>query len=156
MLLTRLIISFECVLSSLVDTEEVKLEKANQFFQEQKYKQHHHPVHVSHSKYEQTGYLDKLAINDETKHDVPRGYLDTLSDAKASTWDVYKHQLEDAKPPSEVDGKPSPTYSWHSTVYSCIFLSQFLMSLNPHFRIETGSLQPSQPHANWAIHVPDF
>lgn len=36
---------------------------------------------------------------------MPRGYLDTLSNAKASTWDVYKHQLDDAKPDSEVDGK---------------------------------------------------
>lgn len=82
--------------------EDTKLEKANQFFQEQKYKQHHHPVHVAHSKFEETAYLDTLVINEEERHDMPKGYLDTLA-AKASTWDAYKHQLDGAKPASEVD-----------------------------------------------------
>lgn len=86
------------------EAEDAKLRKANQSFLEQKYKQHHHPVHASQSKYEQTSYLDTLAINEEEMHDnMPKGYLDTLSDAKRNTWDVYKHQLDDAKPASEVD-----------------------------------------------------
>mmetsp|Transcript_28595 Transcript_28595/g.60996 ORF Transcript_28595/g.60996 Transcript_28595/m.60996 type:complete len:450 (+) Transcript_28595:85-1434(+) len=84
------------------EEEDVKLRKANESFLEQKYKQHHHPVHVSHSKYEQAAYLDTLAINEEEMHDMPKGYLDTLSDGKRSTWDEYKHQLDNAKPASEV------------------------------------------------------
>ena len=85
-------------------TEEAKLEKANQYFREQQYKQHHHPVHVSQSKLDNS-YLEALAINEEEGHDTPKKYVDTLSDAKTSTWDVYKHQLEEVKPYNEVDGK---------------------------------------------------
>jgi len=84
--------------------EDTKVRQATRFFQEQKYRQHHHPVHVAHSKYEKASYLDTLAINEMIANDdnVPRGYLDTLN-AKASTWDVYKHQLEDVHPVNEVD-----------------------------------------------------
>ncbi len=91
----------------LVDraAESEKLEQASKFFREKQYKQHHHPVHALHSKYEETSYLDSIAINKGAKHDMPTVYLDTLSNAKSSSWDVYKHKLEDAKLPNEVDGK---------------------------------------------------
>ena len=79
------------------DEEEAMLQKANLFFQDQKYKLHHHPVHVAHSKYEQASYLDALPINEEARHDMPNGYLDTLSSAKRSTWGPYKHQLFESK-----------------------------------------------------------
>lgn len=84
--------------------EEEKLQKANQYFQAQQYKQHHHPVHVARSKYEQTSYLDTLAINEEEHHDnnMPKGYLDTLSNDKRSTWDDYKVRLDEAKPVDQV------------------------------------------------------
>jgi hypothetical protein len=80
------------------------LEKATQFFLEQKYKLHHHPVHVSHSRYEVPTYLQTLAVNVLERHDVPKGYLDTLSTAKFSTWNVYQHRLDEVNPASEVDG----------------------------------------------------
>eukprot|EP00581_Thalassiosira_minuscula_P017564 CAMPEP_0183714858 /NCGR_PEP_ID=MMETSP0737-20130205/9279_1 /TAXON_ID=385413 /ORGANISM="Thalassiosira miniscula, Strain CCMP1093" /LENGTH=465 /DNA_ID=CAMNT_0025943881 /DNA_START=78 /DNA_END=1475 /DNA_ORIENTATION=- len=78
------------------DEELEKLEQANKRFQEQQYKQHHHPVHVARTKHEQASYLDTLAINVEARHDTPTGYLDTLSNAKPNTWDVYKHTLSEA------------------------------------------------------------
>ena len=90
--------------------EDAKLQKGTQFFQEQKYKQHHHPVHTTRSKYEKPTYLDTLPINEEAKHDTPTRYLDTLTDAKRSTWDVYKHQLDEVKPLNEVDGKSMRRY----------------------------------------------
>jgi len=85
--------------------EESRLERATRFFLEQKYKLHHHPVHVSHSRYEMPTYLQSLAVNVLERHDVPKGYLDTLSTAKFSTWDAYQHQLDEVKPANEVDGK---------------------------------------------------
>ncbi|KAL3759538.1 hypothetical protein ACHAWU_000837 [Discostella pseudostelligera] len=83
--------------------EESRLERATRFFLEQKYKLHHHPVHVSHSRYEMPTYLQSLAVNVLERHDVPKGYLDTLSTAKFSTWDAYQHQLDEVKPANEVD-----------------------------------------------------
>ena len=76
----------------------VKLQEANRIYQEQKYKQHHHPVNVLHTKHEIPTYLDTLAINtsEEEKDDnvVPVNYLDTLSSSgKSSTWSEYKNQL---------------------------------------------------------------
>ncbi|KAL7530516.1 hypothetical protein ACHAXR_007317 [Thalassiosira sp. AJA248-18] len=96
------------------ETEDTKLREANRFFLEQKYKQHHHPVHVAHTKYEKSNYLDTLPINEEEKHDMPKGYLDTLSNAKKSTWGVYKHQLDEAKPLNEVDELKQDVSSLHS------------------------------------------
>ena len=94
------------------EEEAIKLEKANKAFVNQKYKQHHHPVHVAHSTYIKTAYLDALPINnEEEEHDAwPERYLDTLNyNAKRSTWDVYKDKLEEVKPVSEADG----TYLLH-------------------------------------------
>ncbi len=85
--------------------EQSRLKKANESFLEQKYKLHHHPVHVSHSRYEEPTYLQSLAVNILEKRDVPKDYLDTLSTAKLSTWDAYQHQLDKVNPASEVDGK---------------------------------------------------
>lgn len=86
--------------------EESKLERATRFFLEQKYKLHHHPVHVSHSRYEVPTYLQTLAINVLERHNnMPNDYLDTLSSAKLSTWDAYQHQLDEVNPASEVDGE---------------------------------------------------
>jgi hypothetical protein len=96
------------------EAEDAKLLKANRFFQEKKYKQHHHPVHARHSKYEETTYLDTLPINEEKRHEMPKGYLDTLSSAKASTWDAYKHQLDEVKPASEVDELKQEVTTLHS------------------------------------------
>mmetsp|Transcript_16469 Transcript_16469/g.34790 ORF Transcript_16469/g.34790 Transcript_16469/m.34790 type:complete len:369 (+) Transcript_16469:489-1595(+) len=96
------------------EVEDSKLEKASHFFQEQQYKQHHHPVHVTRSKYETPNYLDSLSINEGARHDVPKGYLDTLNNAKASTWDAYKHQLEEAKPTSEIDELKEEVSTLHS------------------------------------------
>ena len=78
---------------------DFKLESANRYYQEQQYKQHHHPVHVSRTKFEPIKYLDTLAINnEEVNHDVPnQTYLDTLSSSQ-STWDEYKHQLSMSRP----------------------------------------------------------
>ena len=72
---------------------------ANRYYQEQQYKQHHHPVHVSRTKFEPIKYLDKLAINNEevTYDDMPKTYLDTLSSSQ-STWDEYKYQLSMSRP----------------------------------------------------------
>jgi len=83
---------------SLTPRNEFKLESANRYYQEQQYKQHHHPVHVS--KFEPIKYLDTLAINnEEVNHDEmsKKTYLDTLSSSQ-STWDKYKHQLSMSRP----------------------------------------------------------
>ena len=81
---------------------DFKLESANRYYQEQQYKQHHHPVHVSRTKFEPIKYLDTLAINnEEVNHDVPnQTYLDTLSSSQ-STWDEYKHQLSMTSRPNK-------------------------------------------------------
>ena len=79
--------------------DDFKLESANRYYQEQQYKQHHHPVHVSRTKFEPIKYLDTLAVNtEEVTHDeMPKTYLDTLSSSQ-STWDEYKHQLSMSRP----------------------------------------------------------
>jgi len=78
--------------------DDFKLESANRYYQEQQYKQHHHPVHVSRTKNESIKYLDTLAINtEEVTDDMPKKYLDTLS-SNQSTWDKYKHQLSMSRP----------------------------------------------------------
>lgn len=86
--------------------DESQIERAARFFLEQKYKLHHHPVHVSHSRYEVPTYLQTLAINVLERHNnMPKDYLHTLSTAKLSTWDAYQHQLDKVNPASEVDGE---------------------------------------------------
>ena len=70
------------------------LQKAARFFQEQKRKLHNHPSHVQ-TKFGSSAYLDNLAINKESSHDVTMHYLDTLSNArtKRCSWEEYKQQL---------------------------------------------------------------
>ena len=91
------------LLSENHGAEEARLELAEKHFREQQFKQHHHPVHVARSQFEQASYLDSLPINEEGHREMPRRYLDTLS-GTTSTWDAYKHKLEGAKPATEVDG----------------------------------------------------
>ena len=95
---------FYCTSLDLAKEEAVKHEKANTFYQELKHK-HHHPVQVHHSTYIKASYLDSLAANDQERHFKHDAHLDTMYNSKRSTWDVYKHQLEEVKTPSEVDGK---------------------------------------------------
>ena len=88
----------------LVREEAVEHEKANTFYQELKHK-HHNPVKVHHSTYIKASYLDSLATNDQERHFKHDAHLDRMYNSKRSTWDVYKHQLDEVKTPSEVDGK---------------------------------------------------
>ena len=98
------ILSMHCTSLDLAKEEAVKHEMANTFYQELKHK-HHHPVQVHHSTYIKASCLDSLATNDQERHFAHDMHLDTVYNSKRSTWDVYKHQLDEVKTPSEVDGK---------------------------------------------------
>lgn len=93
--------------------DEEAMQKANKFFQEKQYEQHHHLVHVSRIKEDHPTYLNSLSKyssvdpNAEVSHE--KSYLDTLSDlnAKKSTWEDYKMKVDSVKKEKrdEVDGK---------------------------------------------------
>mmetsp|Transcript_16401 Transcript_16401/g.24799 ORF Transcript_16401/g.24799 Transcript_16401/m.24799 type:complete len:607 (-) Transcript_16401:290-2110(-) len=93
------------------DSEAEATKKATDLFQQKKYEQHHHHVHVPRSAIEESSYLDSLtrfAVGEEdllqhNEHKQVEGYLDTLSkeEARKSTWEVYKDQVERAKKEKE-------------------------------------------------------
>jgi len=133
-------------------TEEAMLQKANKSFQDQKYKQHHHPLHVVHSKYEQVLYLDTLAVNEEEMHDVPQGYLDTLS-TTTSTWDVYKHQLDDVKPASEIDELKDEV----STLQSLMQIEQSMyQASNQALKLAVDAQHEGLQHSSNKMDLKDF
>lgn len=83
-----------------------EIDKANKFFQDKQYEQHHHVVHVSRLKDEinRPNYLESLSSkytsidpNMEVKHN--KSYLDSLSDlnAKKSSWADYKTVVDRVK-----------------------------------------------------------
>jgi len=99
---------FERVAKS--DDSEEATKKATDLFQQKKYEQHHHHVHVPRSTVEESSYLDSLtrfAVGEDEllqhEHKQGEGFLDTLSkeEARKSTWEVYKDQVEKAKKEKE-------------------------------------------------------
>lgn len=119
-------------------------------------------MHVSHSRYEVPTYLQTLAVNVLERHDVPKGYLDTLSTAKFSTWNVYQHRLDEVNPASEVDGKlwdqeNAVLVSRRIIVHSFTSYNQssFPYPISIVFnRTKARSFQPARFNANGTIHVP--
>ena len=104
------------------------IDKASKIFQQKKYAQHHHAVHVSRLKEDQVlslpisgpTYLESLSSkctsidpDIEVTHD--KAYLDTLSDLKAkkSTWADYKTMIYRVKKEQldEEEGKPKHAFT---------------------------------------------
>ena len=85
--------------------------KATDYFKQKQYEQHHHRIHVPRSQVEKDSYLDSLTkfgqddvasshgehTHQELSGGTAREYLDTLSEVRKSTWEVYKGQVEKAK-----------------------------------------------------------
>lgn len=108
--------------------------KATDYFKQKQYEQHHHRIHVPRSQVEKDSYLDSLtkfgkdevasSHGEHTHQDLSRGtareYLDTLSEVRKSTWEVYKGQVEKAKEikHDEVDCK-----SFYISVYLFVPIS---------------------------------
>jgi hypothetical protein len=100
---------FERVVNADSDDEATK--KATDYFKQKQYEQHHHRIHVPRSQVEKDSYLDSLtkfgqddvasSHGEHTHQDLSGGtareYLDTLSEVRKSTWEVYKGQVEKAK-----------------------------------------------------------
>ncbi|KAL9189971.1 hypothetical protein ACHAXT_009646 [Thalassiosira profunda] len=85
--------------------EATKLDEAGRLYRERQYRLHHHPVHVVQTKAASPAYLDSLSINEASRHDVPGGYLDTISGAKQSTWNEYAGRVDKAYAPHAKKGQ---------------------------------------------------
>ncbi|KAL7451279.1 hypothetical protein ACHAWC_003101, partial [Mediolabrus comicus] len=94
------------------DSDDEATKKATDYFKQKQYEQHHHRIHVPRSQVEKDSYLDSLtkfgqddvALSHGGEHThldlsggTAREYLDTLSEVRKSTWEVYKGQVEKAK-----------------------------------------------------------
>jgi hypothetical protein len=135
--------------------------KATDYFKQKQYEQHHHRIHVPRSQVEKDSYLDSLtkfgkddvalSFGEHTHQDLSGGtareYLDTLSEVRKSTWEVYKGQVEKAKEikHDEVDCKN------YMRVFVCtspilhILTEQTLFSMHSRFEGRTSPYQKSPP-----------
>ena len=96
------------------------LQKANKFFREKQYEQHHHIVHVSRSNENRSNYLESLSSkftsvdpDIDVSHD--KSYLDTLSELKAekTTWEDYKNKVNLVKNEQLDGGKGEIHLTYH-------------------------------------------